>query len=621
MSSIRRSLVGYVLVLLALTLGLAAVVVDRIVENALTVREQAEADRIRVEFDSRRRDEQARVDNVLLQQARETGRAMRAQYNARMRLDVERFRTAVAISEEVARAGGQPTVAVGWAMAMQFPSPVVGRIARGYFSHLSLEAQEEVFARHADEEPADMLQVSNYFGAVWRSRGLEPRTLPLEKSFDAMTEFEPRFDDAELTESGVRVRRVAIKMPLLDPFSRFGGRGSGSSRRGPSSGNQNASPPTGGQTAGVGPPPPPPPSSRPPAGPPPAWPSIVVQVAREQEAIDSVLRRLADERDNQVATLAAQTRAERRELRLQLGGLGLAVFAAVAVGGTTLIRRGLLPLRRLSDAVSQVSEKDFSLPVDGSGMPRELAGIHGRLTGTLDQLREAFAREKRAVADISHELRTPIASLLATLDVSLRKQRPAESYRATLEECRAIAKQLGALVERIMTLAWLDAGAARAARKSVDAADLAGDCAAVIRPLAAANGLALGVDVPATLTVDTDPDQLREVLMNLLHNAVEYNRPGGRVDLCGRREGGRVVLEVRDTGIGMPPDVRTRIFERFYRADPSRHATGVHAGLGLSIVKEYVDRLGGRIGVESEPGVGSRFRVELPARAPGDTAA
>jgi signal transduction histidine kinase len=265
-----------------------------------------------------------------------------------------------------------------------------------------------------------------------------------------------------------------------------------------------------------------------------------------------------------------------------------------------------------------VSEKDFRLPVALTEMSRELAPVHARLNQTLDQLREAFAREKQAVADISHELRTPIASLLATIDVSLRKPRTPEQYRNTLEDCRAIAKQLGQLVERIMTLASLDAGTAHTSVQQTDAAELVMGCAAVIRPLAEAHGLTLQVDVEEGLELTTDRDKLREVLMNLLHNAVEYNQPGGRFDFNARRDGDSVVFEIRDTGIGVPADLREKIFERFFRADASRHATGVHAGLGLAIVKEYVQRLNGTITLQSETNVGSTFTVRLPAAVPAD---
>src|SRR5205807_2167799 len=108
--------------------------------------------------------------------------------------------------------------------------------------------------------------------------------------------------------------------------------------------------------------------------------------------------------------------------------------------------------------------------------------------------------------------------------------------------------------------------------------------------------------------------KLREILTNLLHNAIEYNRPAGRVEVAVARQNGRVFLQVRDTGIGIAPEARAHIFERFYRADPSRATEDAHAGIGLSIVKGYVDLLGGTIAVDSTPGEGSTFTVTLPAR-------
>jgi signal transduction histidine kinase len=356
-------------------------------------------------------------------------------------------------------------------------------------------------------------------------------------------------------------------------------------------------------------------------------PFVYVQCGRPVAELDALYAQHAKNRDDDLREITQATRASLVQLRTQLGLIGVCTFLAVAAGSWLLVRRGLLPFRHLSDAVSQVSEKDFRLPVERAALSEELLPIHDRLTHTLGALRRAFEREKQAVGDISHELRTPIASLLATLDVSLRKPRAAEQYKATLEECRAIGKQLSRLVERIMTLASLDAGRDRTAIEPVDAAGLATDCAALIRPLAAAHELTLATDLDPKAELITDADKLREVLMNLLHNAVEYSSPGGHIELKLERSRGAVTFSVRDTGIGMTPDVQAQIFERFFRADPSRHATGVHAGLGLSIVKEYVERLGGAIAVESTPGAGSTFRVTLPLIAgpvedadPGDSA-
>jgi signal transduction histidine kinase len=102
-------------------------------------------------------------------------------------------------------------------------------------------------------------------------------------------------------------------------------------------------------------------------------------------------------------------------------------------------------------------------------------------------------------------------------------------------------------------------------------------------------------------------------MTNLLHNAIQYNRPSGKVELSVARQNGHLHLQVSDTGIGISPEARDHIFERFYRADSSRSADGLHAGLGLAIVKGYVDLMGGTISVESTEGVGSTFRVDLPA--------
>jgi signal transduction histidine kinase len=180
------------------------------------------------------------------------------------------------------------------------------------------------------------------------------------------------------------------------------------------------------------------------------------------------------------------------------------------------------------------------------------------------------------------------------------------------------------IVERLLTLARLDAGVDRLRVQSVDVAALARQCATVIRPLAEARGLKLTFDIPSSPTqaaggdgaclAPIDPDKLREIVTNLLHNAIQYNKPGGSIDLRVASERGNLEVEVRDTGIGIAPAAREHIFERFYRADPSRNCDELHAGLGLAIVKEYIDLMGGSIGVESTEGQGSTFRVLLPVR-------
>jgi heavy metal sensor kinase len=342
-------------------------------------------------------------------------------------------------------------------------------------------------------------------------------------------------------------------------------------------------------------------------------PILIVQCAIDTAQRDAAVAGFSIQRDEELDDLARRTEGSMRDLRTHLLTISLITFAATVFGGIWLVRLGLSPLRKLSVAVSRVSEKDFRLKFEERRLPGELKPIAERLTETLDQLKRAFHREKQAAADISHELRTPLAALLTTIDVTLRKPRNSDDYREALEECRASGQQMNQLVERLLALARLDAGVDMLRPQSVDAAEIAEQCASMVRPLAEARGLALRVHREGKALLHADPAKLREVVTNLLHNAIQYNKPHGSVDLSVARRNGNLEVEVKDTGIGMSTDERKHIFERFFRADPARSADGLHAGLGLAIVKGYVDLMGGSIAVESAEGQGSTFRVRLPA--------
>lgn len=342
-------------------------------------------------------------------------------------------------------------------------------------------------------------------------------------------------------------------------------------------------------------------------------PTFFLVAATDQEPLEKKFAGFQKELDGHLENLGEETREALNNLQGQLFLIALATFFGVGLGGFLLLLLGLRPLRRLSEAVSQVSEKDFQLNVGKAPLPVELQPIADRIKETLQLLEKAFAREKQASADISHELRTPLAALLTNLEVTLRKNRTPEQYREVLAECQESGRQMYHLVERLLSLARLDAGADRVRVQEVDLSHLARQCANLVKPLAENRGLTLKVHAEHSVGLDTDPDKVREILTNLLHNAIEYNRPQGSIDLSVARNNGHVELTVRDTGIGISPKAREHIFERFYRADPSRHADTPHAGLGLSIVKSYVDLMGGKIDVESSE-AGSTFTISLPAK-------
>ncbi len=596
MPSIRRSLIVYFLGLLGLGFGFVAAITAQITDRTLRARDAAAAEAIDLRAEERIKDERDKLDKDLLAHARIVTRVMHTNSIARTDAELRRYQTSM-LFLPVGVGGGGGLNAVVWS-AGSYPSrrslfgPVSWAVARDFFTTMQL-TDVSPLPPDDDEHGFEFVQLNLPHGKVWRSPGMGAVVLPFDpKPLDEGPIVDWRFDDVTLA-GDVAARRVVMKTPLpMSWWSRIG-RPGGSGR-----------PPFASPL--------PPPPTEPDGG-----PKMYIHLVRPKTDLDARLAAIHAAAHREKTDLALQTQAQQADLRVWLAVIGGAAFVGTLVGGSVLIGRGLTPIRHLSHAVSQVSEKDFRLPVEPADLSWELLPIHARLTHTLDELRRAFVREKQAVADISHELRTPVASLLATLDVALRKPRSADQYRATLEDCRGIGKALGVLVERVMTLARLDADADQIAPEPTDAAGLAAGCAAIIKPLAESQGLTLSADVSPAEVV-TDPHKLREVLMNLLHNAVEYNRPGGTVKLTVRTPpAGGAEIEVRDTGIGMTAETRERIFERFYRADASRHAAGVHAGLGLAIVKGYLDRLGGSVAVDSTPGEGTTFRVTLPATAVG----
>ncbi|MBM4071181.1 MAG: hypothetical protein FJ271_19930 [Planctomycetes bacterium] len=342
-----------------------------------------------------------------------------------------------------------------------------------------------------------------------------------------------------------------------------------------------------------------------------AWPIIFIQYASDTYALDATLSDLKTRLDIDLDTQDRETAEALAGLQERLLWICGLAFVALLAGTYGLVRLGLAPLRKLSDAVSRVSVKNFRLQVESRRLPGELRPIATCLSETLEQLQRAFAREKQAAADISHELRTPLAALLTTLDVALRKPRTPQEYEEILEECRDAGTQMARLVERMLALARLDAGADTLRPREVDVIKLANQCTDLVRPLANARGVTVRLHAHGPAVLKADPDKLREVINNLLHNAIEYNKPNGSIDLAVERVNGQLAVEVRDTGIGISPEARTHIFERFFRADPSRHADSMHAGIGLAIVKGYVDLMGGTIGVDSSD-AGSTFRLKFP---------
>ncbi len=295
-----------------------------------------------------------------------------------------------------------------------------------------------------------------------------------------------------------------------------------------------------------------------------------------------------------------------------LVAVGAAVLAVGLGGGWVLGNRALRPVDNISAAASRISSGNLSERIDVAETDSELGRLAGVLNSTFARLEAAFAQQKQFTADASHELRTPLAVMITEAQAALARERSPEEYRETVAACLETAQQMRRLTQSLLELARFDAGQVAVERSPFNLAEQAGACIELIKPLAEKRGIQIACDLqPAP--IKGDPDRLAQVLVNLLTNAVEYNRLDGNIEVATGVHNGTATVKVSDTGRGISAQDLPHVFERFYRADKSRARAQGHYGLGLAICKAIVEAHGGTITLSSQPGVGTVFTVSLPA--------
>jgi len=298
--------------------------------------------------------------------------------------------------------------------------------------------------------------------------------------------------------------------------------------------------------------------------------------------------------------------------------LPLGILAAYVLGWW-LAFRALDPVDRMTTEVREIT--------DGQTLHRRLPvpllkDEVGRLAETLNQmlhrLERSFSALRRFTADASHELKTPLTVLRAGVERAITTPRMPPETLAPLEEALQEINRMTELVDTLLTLARADEGTAPLHREPVDLKQLVEETGETGELLAEDAGVTMNVTAPGEpVIVDVDASRMRQLMLNLLTNAVKYTPSGGRVTLWLEQENGRVRLGVSDTGIGIAPGDLPHVFDRFWRADTARTRTSERpgVGLGLAISKWIAEAHGGTIEVQSRPGRGTTFTVTLPAGA------
>ena len=294
--------------------------------------------------------------------------------------------------------------------------------------------------------------------------------------------------------------------------------------------------------------------------------------------------------------------------------LGLPLIVALAIGGGYLLMRGALrPVDEIRQKAAQITSRNLSerLPVVHTG--DELERLATDLNRMIARLEESFLQINRFSADASHELRTPLTVLQGELEAIAQKgQHLPEDVRDTIGSALEETERLAKIVENLLAISRLEAGEARVQPVRLDFAELARTTADQMKLLAEEKRISLTSDGSEPVEVEADPSRLKQVVVNLLDNAIKYTPEGGNVSISVTRRDHRAILEVADTGLGISANDLPHIFDRFYRADKARSRQMGGTGLGLSIVRSICQAHGGQVTVNSAEGRGSRFRVELP---------
>jgi signal transduction histidine kinase len=300
----------------------------------------------------------------------------------------------------------------------------------------------------------------------------------------------------------------------------------------------------------------------------------------------------------------------RRVLLLQV----VTIIIAALAGGAVLTSSALQPVRRLADTVREIlrtGRTDRRVPAAASG--DALDELSTLVNAMLDRIDAVLSGMRGALDNVAHDLRTPMTRLRGIAETALASPDPAV-LREALADCLEESDRVVAMLSTLMDISEAETGTMALRLERVNLSELIRQTVDLYEDLAEDRGVRIDYDVPGDQVVIVDRNRMRQVLANLLDNAVKYTPGGGHVEITAAEEGSHAVLRVTDTGIGIPAEERPHIWDRLYRGDKSRSERGL--GLGLSLVKAIVEAHGGRVAVQSTPGQGSRFTLRLPAGEP-----
>ena len=319
----------------------------------------------------------------------------------------------------------------------------------------------------------------------------------------------------------------------------------------------------------------------------------------------------------QIAIDVSQKEAFLKRFRLGFWMIILGTLAVFPVVGYQIARQGIRPVEEMAATARRISSTHLGERILTDGYPFELASLAGTFNEMLDRLEDSFARISKFSADIAHDLRTPVNNIRGEAEVALARARTIDEYREALESSLEEAVRLSDLIANLLFLARTESPLMNLHRERIDLTELLHGVREYYEASAADGGVSLSTksgDEP--VIAELDRTLMQRAIGNLISNAVAHTPAGGSVVLAAESENAVVRIEVSDTGAGIPPEALPRVFDRFFRVDPSRSQASGGTGLGLAIVQGIVLLHGGEVQILSQPGKGTRVILSMPASVP-----
>lgn len=292
-------------------------------------------------------------------------------------------------------------------------------------------------------------------------------------------------------------------------------------------------------------------------------------------------------------------------------------FILFPVIGYQIARQGIRPVEQIAATARRITSTNLRERIESSGYPSELASLAETFNDMLERLEESFERVSRFSADIAHDLRTPVNNIRGEAEVALARARSADEYRDVLESSLEEAVRLSDLIGDLLFLARAEDPLKHLQRQRMDVAELLGTVREYYDSSALDSGITLNTSVGAEpISAELDRSLMLRAVSNLVSNAIAHTPRGGTVTLKAIADVDGVRIDVSDTGSGIPAEALSRVFDRFFRVDPSRSKSSGGSGLGLAIVQSIMTLHGGTAAVVSELGHGTTvtLRVHTPAK-------